>query len=298
MAYLDTNMPLNMATGFNFSNLQRGVDYTGNSTGFLVDYANGTSELFVGSGFSYDYWTGYPTGSGTVSQYGFFDPYGGLQLVVKGMALPASLILAASETSSRADDFAIVKGVLGGADTIIGSDYTDTLYGFGGNDNFTAWGGNDTVWSGLGNDYARGGYGNDRIFGETGNDRLLGEAGNDVLNGGLGNDSLSGGAGRDLFDFTARPAATNVDRITDFNVTDDTIRLDNAVMAGLGHTGVLAAGAFWKGAHAHDAGDRVIYDSAHGKLLYDGNGSAAGGEVVLATLGLKLALTHSDFVVI
>ena len=62
---------------------------------------------------------------------------------------------------------------------------------------------------------------------------LKGGAGNDNLNGGAGNDRLIGGAGNDKFVFdTAIPAkgvnTTNVDRIADFNVGNDTIQLDNA----------------------------------------------------------------------
>ena len=46
--------------------------------------------------------------------------------------------------------------------------------------------------------------------------------GNDTLFGGSGNDTLTGGAGDDIFQFTATAGS---DVITDFNVTDDTIKL-------------------------------------------------------------------------
>jgi Ca2+-binding RTX toxin-like protein len=124
---------------------------------------------------------------------------------------------------------------------------------------------------------------------------LTGNAGANTLNGGAGADTLTGGAGRDTFVFNT---ALNVDRITDFNVADDTIALDNAVMPGLGSS--WSSAMFWKSATgaAHDANDRVIYETDTGWLNYDSNGSAAGGLVHIAKLAANLALTHADFVLI
>ncbi|BCH32022.1 hypothetical protein MesoLjLc_39520 [Mesorhizobium sp. L-8-10] len=146
-----------------------------------------------------------------------------------------------------------------------------------------------------------GNNGNNGLNGLAGNDVLAGYGGHDWLKGGAGNDTLAGGAGFDNFVFdTALNAATNVDRITDFNVTADTIRLDNAVMPGLGATlGTLAAAKFWKSTTglAHDADDRIIYETDTGKLFYDANGNGSGGAVHFATLAPNLALTNADFVV-
>jgi Ca2+-binding RTX toxin-like protein len=130
---------------------------------------------------------------------------------------------------------------------------------------------------------------------------ITGNGAANVLNGGLGNDLLAGGAGADIFVVSTAIGAMNIDRITDFNVAADTIRLDNAVMAGLGVAlGTLGAGKFWKSATglAHDADDRIIYETDTGKLFYDSNGSAKGGATHFATLSANLALTHADFVVI
>ena len=52
------------------------------------------------------------------------------------------------------------------------------------------------------------------------------------------------------------------------------------------------------GAAAGDADDRLIYQATTGALFYDADGTGAGAQVRVATLGLNLALTAADFVVI
>ena len=88
------------------------------------------------------------------------------------------------------------------------------------------------------------------------------------------------------------------DKITDFSVRDDTVALDNAIFKAVGADGLLAASAFHIGAAAHDANDRIIYNSDTGALIYDSNGSAAGGAIQFATLTPHLALTNADFQII
>ena len=127
---------------------------------------------------------------------------------------------------------------------------------------------------------------------------LAGNTGNNALNGGRGNDILLGGAGNDSFVFSTPLSAANIDRITDYNVAADTMRLDDLVFAGLS-TGLLGASAFavnLTGA-ATDALDRIIYESDTGRLFFDADGSAAGLRVQFAVLAANLSLTNSDFVV-
>ena len=120
-----------------------------------------------------------------------------------------------------------------------------------------------------------------------------------AINGGLGNDTLTGGGGNDFFVFNTAPnVSTNQDIIKDFDVAQDTIRLENAIFTAVGVPGTLAAAAFHTGAAAHDPNDRIIYNSATGALIYDSNGNAAGGAVQFAKLTAGLALTNADFVVI
>ncbi|MBS3652177.1 M10 family metallopeptidase C-terminal domain-containing protein [Pseudaminobacter sp. 19-2017] len=141
----------------------------------------------------------------------------------------------------------------------------------------------------------------------TGNEfaqKITGNDGSNTLNGGLGNDTLTGRAGNDSFLFnTTLNSKTNVDIITDFsNVTgnDDRILLENAVFKALTQTGTVAASAFWKNATglAHDASDRIIYETDTGRLYYDADGTGAGGRVLFADLAAGLNITNADFVVV
>jgi Ca2+-binding RTX toxin-like protein len=135
------------------------------------------------------------------------------------------------------------------------------------------------------------------IIGLTGNDRLNGGLGSDILDGGLGSDTLRGSSGTDLFAFTTALGATNVDTVADFSVVSDTIRLENAIFAGLA-TGVLSAGAFFKGTAAHDADDRIVYNAATGGLFFDKDGTGAAAAVQFATVSTGLAITNSNFAVV
>jgi Ca2+-binding RTX toxin-like protein len=127
---------------------------------------------------------------------------------------------------------------------------------------------------------------------------IAGNAGSNMLFGYAGKDSLTGGAGNDFFVFnTALNAVSNVDSILDFNVAQDTIRLDNGVFTALG-AGPFTAGMFTKGAAAIQADDRIVYNSSTGALIYDTNGNAAGGATQFATLSKGLALTYLDFQII
>lgn len=129
---------------------------------------------------------------------------------------------------------------------------------------------------------------------------MNGAAGADTLVGGSGNDTMTGGTGADRFDFSsALNAATNVDRITDFSVVDDLIRLDNDVFTAFVTENVaLAAAAFKSGAGftaGQDADDRIVYSTTTGDLYYDADGSGAGASVLFATLAGAPAITAADF---
>ena len=138
------------------------------------------------------------------------------------------------------------------------------------------------------------------LTGNAFNNFMTGNAGANQINGGSGNDRLTGNAGSDFFLFSTAPnATTNRDTIVDFNVAQDTVRLENAVFTAIGAaTGVLAANKFFKGAAAHDADDRIVpYDRARA-LIYDTNGKAAGGAVQFGTMAKNLLMTNADFWVV
>lgn len=64
--------------------------------------------------------------------------------------------------------------------------------------------------------------GDSMLFGDEGSDTLLGGAFEDYLWGGLGNDTLTGGEEDDFF---AWDSGEGIDTITDFNPTEDALRL-------------------------------------------------------------------------
>jgi serralysin len=140
---------------------------------------------------------------------------------------------------------------------------------------------------------------NDTLEGGAGIDTISAGVGDDVITGGLGADTLTGGSGSDTFIFNSTLGATNIDRIQDFSVVDDMIHLENTgIFSALTSTGVLASGAFNTGTRATEADDRIIYDSASGKLFYDSDGNGSAAAVQFATLTSGLTLTNADFWVI
>lgn len=215
-----------------------------------------------------------------------------------------------------------------GNDTFNGGEGNDSMAGGGGNDIYlvenagdtyteSAGGGNDlvisylaahtlganverlqlagTATSGTGNSL------NNTITGNARDNILNGGSGRDILDGFTGSDTLSGAAGADFFVFTtALNPATNVDIISDFNVTDDTIRLENAIFSQFAATGAIGADTFVSGAGAValDGNDYLIYDTANGTLYYDADGSGAGAQIAFASLTGIPALTSGDFVII
>lgn len=135
------------------------------------------------------------------------------------------------------------------------------------------------------------------VTGNSAANTLNGSTGNDTLYGKGGADTLTGGSGRDTFVFDTALNAGNIDRITDFNVVDDTIALSVSVFNKL-QAGSLAASAYFAGTGAADATDRLIYNSSTGALYYDPDGRGGAGQQQIATLSKGLALTSADFLLI
>ncbi len=95
-----------------------------------------------------------------------------------------------------------------------------------------------------------------------------------------------------------KPGKRNVDKITDFNIADNSIHLENSIFKTLGKkTGMLKKAAFWVGAKAHDASDRIVYDKKIGALYYDEDGSGRKAAVKFATIN-KVGLNEKDFFIV
>ena len=126
---------------------------------------------------------------------------------------------------------------------------------------------------------------------------IIGNGAANSIDGGLGNDILTGGAGSDKFNFSTALSG-NIDKITDYDVAQDSVRLENAVFTGLAE-GVLSASAFAANAsgNAADASDRIIYETDTGRLFFDADGNGAAAKVQFATIGANLAVTSADFFV-
>jgi Ca2+-binding RTX toxin-like protein len=131
----------------------------------------------------------------------------------------------------------------------------------------------------------------DKLYGYSGKDKLYGNSGNGKLFGGAGNDTLTGGSGKGAFVFdTKANTKTNMDKIVDFKVKDDSVWLDNAVFAKLGKAGTEAKPAqpkssyFTIGDKAKDKNDYVVYNDKKGVLSYDADGSGRGKAMEIASL--------------
>ncbi|MBF9195693.1 polysaccharide lyase family 7 protein [Microvirga terrestris] len=137
----------------------------------------------------------------------------------------------------------------------------------------------------------------DRLTGTSGNDLIDGKAGDDMIWAKNGSDVLTGGTGKDTFTFDTSPSSKNVDVIVDFDVVDDTIRLNDSAFSKL-KWGNLSASSFMVGTKALDSDDRIIYDNKTGSLSYDADGSGSGAAVKFAVIENLAKLTAADFLVI
>jgi Ca2+-binding RTX toxin-like protein len=221
-----------------------------------------------------------------------------------------------------------------GADALRGQDGNDLLNGGGGADEMSGGAGNDLYFVDNAGDVITeaGGQGIDEVrvtvsytltagadvellrtdtdagaapinlTGNANGNVVRGNAGANIINGGDGNDTLTGLGGEDVFVFnTPLDEMFNVDAITDFNVADDTIRLDATIFSSDLSVGNSVAGSqFVIGDAALDAGDRIIYNNDTGAVLYDSDGFGGVDAIQFATLspGLGTTITNHDFFVV
>ncbi|MEH2023751.1 MAG: calcium-binding protein [Nostoc sp.] len=142
-----------------------------------------------------------------------------------------------------------------------------------------------------------GSFYDDLIVGVNGDDSLNGNGGNDTLIGGKGNDSLIGGSGTDTFAFNS--FNEGIDRLDDFNITNELIRVSVAGFGGGLSPGSLETSQFIIGASATTSTQRFIYNDVTGALYFDQDGSAiAFTQVEFGQLSAGLSLTKNNFVVV
>lgn len=165
-------------------------------------------------------------------------------------------------------------------------------------------------------EHATGGNGADRIIGNgianrlignDGNDVLSGGAGRDAMNGGQGNDRLTGGTGADVvrgaagvdrFYFVGGLGPSNVDTLPDYDILRDYLYIDRSFFPGLTVLGTLPGYMLYKGAAAHDADDRFVYQQWRGYLYYDHDGHGGDPGILIAKLPGHPNLSNFDFVVV
>ena len=134
----------------------------------------------------------------------------------------------------------------------------------------------------------------------TGNEfaqTIQGNAGANVINGGGGADTLTGFGGNDTFVFNSALGSGNVDRITDFNPSQDKIHLDHCHFRGASAGGAFFAVLSLLGQAAHDSSDHIIYNSATGALSFDSDGAGGASQTQFATLSPHLSITAASFYV-
>lgn len=180
-------------------NLLDGLYYEGTATEYVILYDDtdlvspvlGAVDYFQGFDFSYVAPNDPTPVSGTITAYGFFYDET-LLIEVLGLSLSAVALTNAAATVGTADEQALYRAELQGADLINGSSSGDLIEGFGGAD------------------------------------ALFGNGGADWLIGGFGKDRLSGGSDVDVFDFNSKLEAgkgAGRDVILDFERLFDWIDL-------------------------------------------------------------------------
>ncbi len=161
----------------------------------------------------------------------------------------------------------------------------------------------------------------DIISGGAGNDTISGAGGADILTGGTGSDVLTGGAGADIFVYNAPGEGT--DSITDFTFGSDKLQFSASAFGNLTSTNFVSA----SGSTPEIAGKQLVIftggtyasvDAAQTKalgnsttpgffaytngsnetvLVFDSNGTIAGGSTIIANLGTAAGtLGTADFV--
>lgn len=270
--------------------------------------------------------------AGKASTFKIFAGDTGIEKVVLGTGTgtnaDSSGTLALNIDASKAVNGVTLIGNAG-ANKLIGTAFDDTIDGGAGADKMAGGAGNDTYIVDNAKDVIAEKTGADTVMASvsytlvgavenltlTGTDNIdgmgnklaniiVGNAGSNTLLGGEGNDTITGGAGADTFVFNTKTSATkNVDTITDFSSSDgDQLQFSSVKwFKDLGAAGDLTSDQFWSGADvtsAHDASDRLIYNTSTGDLYYDADGTGAKAAILVAHLTGNPVLAFGDVQII
>ena len=140
----------------------------------------------------------------------------------------------------------------------------------------------DRLYGFRGIDSLNGGAGNDSFRGGKDVDILIGGEGADVLNGERGDDILTGGEGPDIFVFDTdeifSPDILGIDSITDFNASEDLIKLGAVTFTKFNTTEDIPSNfAVVSDDGAAATSERlIVYSSQSGNLYYNTDGTAPG----------------------
>ena len=189
------------------------------STLIVLANSDGTETRIIGTGFTFDAITGFPTG-GTVTESDRTNAGGGI--IYETITGITGVSLVDYANALDAGNRAVFALVFNAADTFNGFSGDDFFVGGPGGDTFTGGTGNDTVSydnalvgvradlfnpANNTNDAAGDTYSSiENLIGSDFNDTLVGNSQVNVLTGGLGNDFFFGGAGNDTL--VAAPAPT------------------------------------------------------------------------------------------
>ena len=195
-------------------------------------------------------------------------------------------------------------------DFLLGTPNNDRINGWAGNDTLVGGDGNDNLQGNEGVDVLNGGGGLDTLNGGGGRDTLRGQGGQDILIGGSANDVLIGGSANDIFVFDTGSVFDSsdlgVDRILDFVVGGDKIRLSKDTFTALDNTnnGRLRNSDFavvTSNSLADNNSAEIVYNSSNGNLYYNENNAANGfgdGGLFAKLIGSPDDLSASDFQVV
>jgi len=302
-----------------------GDGYAPNAVVISYGYSPVANQTLVGSVITFD---------GTINITGTLDIIQGALNIIGDVDLTTTIISSDSTgnllSSAKVPGSSTLNDVLygdTGNDMMFGGPGNDLMYGdnetiitatlISGttyntyNDTMSGQDGSDTMIGGIGTDKLYGGNGNDVLSGGSGSDFLKGEAGNDLLNGGSGADTLEGGDGKDIFQFTNAASSSYIDKLLDFNGSQDVIQLSSRVFTAFyGSEGsqadVLSApvpsGTSTTTIYKSIAGDSdyLFYNVTNQTLYYDADAiGSKSGLVPILTIGVPVfdpSTIHVDIV--